>query len=89
MVFSAGRYGVLVAGAAFAVPLFLGGGSGAILPEWAWSLLKTVLVLAAFVWVRRRIPLMRPDQFMEVGWMLLIPAGMLQDLLVALVVVNR
>ncbi|RWR23840.1 NADH-quinone oxidoreductase subunit H [Agrococcus lahaulensis] len=89
LVFSAGRYGVLVAGAAFAVPLFLGGGSGAILPEWAWSLLKTVLVLAAFVWVRRRIPLMRPDQFMEVGWMLLIPAGMLQDLLVALVVVNR
>lgn len=89
LVFSAGRYGVLVAGAAFAVPLFLGGGSGAVLPEWAWSLLKTVLVLAAFVWVRRRIPLMRPDQFMEVGWMLLIPAGMLQDLLVALVVVNR
>lgn len=89
LVFFAGRYGVLVAGAAFAVPLFLGGGSGAFLPEWSWSLLKTVLALAAFVWIRRKIPLMRPEKFMEVGWMLLIPAGMLQDLLVAMVVVNR
>lgn len=89
LVFFAGRYGVLVAGAAFAVPLFLGGGSGAVLPAWAWSLLKTVVVLAAFVWVRRKVPLIRPEKFMEVGWMLLIPAGMLQDLLIALVMVNR
>ncbi|MEJ6556204.1 NADH-quinone oxidoreductase subunit H [Microbacterium esteraromaticum] len=89
LIFFLGRYGVLVAGAAFAVPLFLGGGSGEVLPAWAWSLVKTLVVLAVFVWVRRKIPVVRPDKFMEVGWVLLIPAGMLQDLMVALVVVNR
>ena len=89
LVFFAGRYAVLAAGSAFAVPLFLGGGAGPLLPAWAWFLLKAVLVLAAFVWVGRKLPLIRPDQFMEVGWVLLIPAGILQDLVVALVMVNR
>jgi len=89
LVFFAARYGVLAAGAAFAVPLFLGGGSGPLLPAWVWFLLKAMLVLGAFVWAGRKLPLIRPDQFMEVGWVLLIPAGILQDLVVALVVVNQ
>ena len=89
LLFFAGRYGVLVAGAAFAVALFFGGGFGPLLPEWAWFLVKTVLVLAAFIWAGRKLPLIRPEQFMEVGWVLLIPAGIVQDLVVALVVVNR
>lgn len=89
LVFFAGRYGVLAAGAAFAVPLFFGGGSGPMLPAWMWFLAKTVLVLTALIWVGRKLPLFRPDQFMEVGWVLLIPAGILQDLVVALVVTNQ
>ncbi len=89
LVFEAGRYALLAAGAAFAVPLFLGGGAGPLLPGWAWVLLKTLAVLAVLVWLRRRLPAWRPDTFLEVGWMVLLPAVLLQDLFVAVIVVWR
>ncbi|MFZ5848366.1 MAG: complex I subunit 1 family protein [Actinomycetota bacterium] len=89
LVFETGRYALLAAGAAFAVPMFLGGGAGPVLPAWAWVLVKTVAVLAVLVWLRRRVPAFRPDTFMEVGWMLLLPAVLLQDLVVAVVMVGR
>lgn len=89
LVFEVGRYALLAAGAAFAVPMFLGGGSGPLLPAWAWVLVKTVALLAVLVWLRRRLPVFRPDKFMEVGWMVLLPAVLLQDLLVAVVAVGR
>lgn len=87
LVFQAGRYLFLTAGAAFSVPLFLGGGAGPVMPGWAWMLTKTMVVLAVLVWLRRRIPLVRPDRFMEIGWMVLLPAAVAQDLLVSLIVV--
>ncbi|MCH9667962.1 MAG: NADH-quinone oxidoreductase subunit H [Actinomycetia bacterium] len=89
LLFGAGRYALLAAGAAFAVPMFLGGGSGPLLPDWIWVLLKTLLLLAAFVWLRRRLPALRPDKFMEVGWLVLLPAVVLQDLVVAIIAVWR
>jgi NADH-quinone oxidoreductase subunit H len=89
LVFEAGRYALLAAGAAFAVPMFLGGGAGPVLPGWLWVLVKTLAVLAVLVWLRRRYPAFRPDKFMEVGWMLLLPAVLLQDLVVAVVMVGR
>ena len=88
LLFQAGRYLFLAAGAAFSVPLFLGGGAGPVLPGWAWVLVKTVVVLAALVWLRRQVPLLRPDRFMELGWMVLLPAAVAQDLLVSLIVVS-
>ncbi len=69
----AGRYALLAAGAAFAVPAFLGGGLGPVLPAWLWTLLKTALLLVALVWVRRRIPVLRPDRFAEAAWTVLLP----------------
>lgn len=84
-----GRYALLAAGAAFAVPMFLGGGAGPVLPAWAWVLLKTLALLALLVWVRRRLPSFRPDTFMEVGWLVLLPAVLLQDLVVAVIAVWR
>lgn len=89
LVFEAGRYAALTAGAAFAVPMFLGGGSGPLLPEWAWVLLKTAVVLAGLVWLRRRVPIFRPDILLEMGWIVLLPAVLVQDLVVAAVVVGR
>jgi NADH-quinone oxidoreductase subunit H len=89
LVFEVGRYALLAAGAAFAVPMFLGGGAGPVLPGWAWVLVKTVALLAVLVWLRRRLPALRPDKFMEVGWMVLLPAVLLQDLAVAVVAVWR
>lgn len=89
LVFETGRYALLAAGSAFAVPMFLGGGAGPLLPSWVWVLVKAVSVLAVLVWLRRRMPSFRPDKFMEVGWMVLLPAVLLQDLVVAVVMVWR
>ncbi len=89
LLFRAGRYALLAAGAAFAVPMFLGGGSGPLLPPWGWMLVKTLLLLSVFVWVRRRLPAFRPDLFMELGWIVLLPAVLVQDLFVAVIAVGR
>lgn len=85
----AGRYVLLVAGAAFAVPMFLGGGTGPLLPGWVWVLVKTVLLVAVLVVLRRRLPALRPDRFLEAGWLVLLPAVLLQVLVVAVVSVMR
>lgn len=85
----AGRHALLAAGSAFAVPLFLGGGLGPLLPAWLWTFLKAAAVLAVLVWARRRIPVLRPDLFMELGWLVLLPLALVQDLVVAVVVVWR
>jgi NADH-quinone oxidoreductase subunit H len=89
LVFEIGRYALLAAGAAFAVPMFLGGGAGPVLPGWAWVILKTLALLAVLVWLRRRLPALRPDKFLEAGWLVLLPAVLLQDLVVAVVAVWR
>lgn len=81
----AGRYGLLAAGAAFAVPMFLGGGSGPFGPEWMWTLVKTVVLLAVFIYVRRVLPVVRPDRLVEVAWMVVLPLVLLQVLVVSLV----
>ncbi len=83
----AGRYLLLVAGAAFVVAVFLGGGNGPLLPGWAWTLVKTAVLTAVLVAVRRRAALLRPDRFLEVGWLVLLPAALLQLLVVSIVVV--
>ena len=69
--------------------MFLGGGAGPLLPGWAWVLLKTVLLLAVLVWARRRVPALRPDKFMEVGWLVVLPAVLVQDLVVAVIAAGR
>lgn len=84
-----GRYALLTAGAAFAVPLFLGGGAGPLLPAPVWFLVKTVLLVGLLVAVRRRLPLVRPDRFVELAWVVLIPLVLLQVLVVSLVVAVR
>ena len=85
----AGRYALLAAGAAFAVPAFLGGGAGPLLPDWLWVPVKALLLLAALVALRRRLPALRPDRFVEAGWLVLLPAVLLQLFVVAVVAVGR
>lgn len=85
----AGRYALLTTGAAFAVALFLGGGAGPLLPDWLWTLVKTLLLLAAFVAVRHRLPEVRPDRLAEVAWMIVLPVVLLQTLIVSIVVAVR
>ncbi|WP_316959350.1 NADH-quinone oxidoreductase subunit H [Streptomyces sp. TRM68367] len=89
LMLQAGRWLLLAAGAAMAVPLFLGGGAGPGLPAWAWSLIKTLAVLGLLVWVRRRMPTVRADRYVEFAWVVLIPLTIAQALVPALVVLNR
>jgi NADH-quinone oxidoreductase subunit H len=84
-----GRWLLLVVAAAMAVPLFLGGAAGPLLPAWAWVALKTAAVLGLLVLLRRRFPTVRMDRFTELAWMVLIPATIAQALVVALVVLQR
>lgn len=86
LVFLAGRYLMLAAGAVFAVPLFLGGGAGPLLPGPVWTLVKAAAVLWLLVWLRWRLPLVRADRFMEIAWMVLIPLILGQTLVTSLLV---
>lgn len=83
----AGRAVFLGATAAMAATLFLGGGSGPWLPGTVWYLLKIAAVILALVGVGRRVPALRPDRFVEVAWMVLVPAMLVQALVVGLLVV--
>ncbi|MBW0109986.1 NADH-quinone oxidoreductase subunit H, partial [Pseudonocardia sp. KRD-182] len=85
----AGRWLLLAAAAAMSVPLFLGGGAGPLLPDWLWTVVKTVAVLGVLVWIRSRTATVRMDRFAEFGWMVLIPLTLVQALVVALVVIGR
>jgi NADH-quinone oxidoreductase subunit H len=89
LLFLAGRRLLLVVAAAMAVPLFLGGGAGPVLPAWAWVAVKTAAVLALLGWLRHRLPTVRMDRFTELSWMVLVPLTIAQALAVALVVLQR
>ena len=87
LVFTAGQWVLLVSGAAMAVPLFLGGGTGPLLPGWLWTIVKTAAVLALLVWAGRRLPTIRMERFTELSWLVLVPATLLQALFVSFVVI--
>ncbi|MFJ9030629.1 NADH-quinone oxidoreductase subunit H [Streptomyces sp. NPDC102274] len=89
LVFLGGRWLLLVVTAAFSVPLFLGGGQGPLLPGWAWTVLKTAVVLALLVAGRRLLPVLRMDRYMGLAWLVLVPLTLLQALFVAVVVLGR
>jgi NADH-quinone oxidoreductase subunit H len=79
---------------AITVTLFFGGPDG---PDphiphtyWLWPivwfLLKTLVFLFVFVWLRAALPRLRYDQLMDLGWKRLIPMTLGWLLLVAAVV---
>lgn len=89
LVFAGGRWLLLVVAAAMAVPLFLGGGAGPLLPPWLWVMLKTAAVLTTVVWLRHQLPTLRMDRFTEFSWMVLIPLTIAQALVVGVIVLQR
>ncbi|HXV94320.1 MAG TPA: complex I subunit 1 family protein [Pseudonocardia sp.] len=88
LLFTGGRWLLVVVAAAMAVPLFLGGGHGPLLPAWAWVLVKTVAVLGVLVWLRHRFPTVRMERFTEFSWIVLVPLTIAQALVVAIVVLR-
>ncbi|WP_051110168.1 NADH-quinone oxidoreductase subunit NuoH [Saccharomonospora halophila] len=84
------EYTNMVIVSAFATTLFLGGwmapwplsavGDGMLNTGWwpvLWFFGKMLVVLFGFVWLRGTLPRFRYDQFMKLGWKVLIPAGLI------------
>jgi NADH-quinone oxidoreductase subunit H len=85
------EYVNMVTVSAMATTLFLGGG------QWPWPLsflnangwlqfvaflIKTLIFLFVFIWLRGTLPRFRYDQFMRLGWKVLVPASLLWILVI-------
>ena len=46
-----------------------------LVPGWVWFLSKTFVFLYVFIWIRATLPRYRYDQLMRLGWKVLIPLG--------------
>ncbi|MGH3907549.1 MAG: NADH-quinone oxidoreductase subunit NuoH [Pseudonocardiaceae bacterium] len=87
------EYVNIVTVSAMATTLFLGGWhapwplAGGPLDSGWWGLLwflgKTFLFLFAFIWLRGTLPRLRYDQFMALGWKVLVPGSLVWIVLVA------
>jgi NADH-quinone oxidoreductase subunit H len=91
--FYLGEYLNTVTVAAVATTLWLGGWRGPapdFLP-WLWPLLwfllKLLLVVYAYIWVRATLPRIRYDRLMSFGWKLMIPVGLLWVLATGAIIV--
>ena len=68
--------------AAIITTLFLGGPAGPapIGPGWLWGVIwfviKVLVLLFVFVWIRGTVPRVRYDQLMDLGWKVLIPLSL-------------
>jgi len=92
------EYVNMVTVSALATTMFLGGwrapfplsaiDNGVLNTGWwplLWFLLKTILFLFLFIWLRGALPRFRYDQFMSLGWKVLVPFSLLWIVAVATV----
>ena len=80
----------MVTVSAVATSLYLGGWLGPFLPEWLgwiWFMIKVLLILFFYVWMRWTLPRLRYDQLMEFGWKWLLPAAVLNLIATAALVI--
>jgi NADH-quinone oxidoreductase subunit H len=54
-------------------------------PGWLWFFLKTFLFIYIFMWIRATLPRYRYDQLMRLGWKVLIPLGIANLVVTAIV----
>jgi NADH-quinone oxidoreductase subunit H len=85
--FQMAEYVNMIALSALAITLFFGGWEG----PWAplgplWFVLKLVIAIAIFIWIRATVPRLRYDQLMRFGWKVLLPVATLNAVITALVV---
>ncbi len=83
------EYTHMLAVAALATTLFLGGWHGPYLPGTLWFLIKVFLIVFVFIWVRATYPRLRYDQIMKLGWKVLFPLTILNLIVTAFFVTVR
>ncbi len=88
--FFLGEYANMILISAMTTTLFLGGWLSPIpfapftwLPGVFWFLLKIMLCLFTFIWVRATLPRFRYDQLMSLGWKVFLPISMAYLVIVA------
>ena len=81
------EYAALVTNSAIVVTLWFGGPDGPRIASHSigpfWFLLKLLIVLYIYVWVRATLPRLRYDQLMDLGWKRLIPLSLAMLMIVA------
>ena len=71
---------------AMAVVLFFGGWQGPLLPPPFWFVLKTAGLMALVLWASRFAPRLRHDQMLTLAWKILLPASLVNIMLVGILV---
>jgi NADH-quinone oxidoreductase subunit H len=79
------EYIEMFTGSALVALLFLGGWRGPILPPYIWFLIKVYAILFFMFWLRGTFPRLRVDQLMAFSWKFLLPLGMVNVVVVALI----
>lgn len=85
--FMMAEYGGLLGAALFGSVVFLGGSwplTGAL--GLLVLLVKTVLLIIAFMWAKWTFPRMRPDQLMSTAWRVLTPLALVQIVIIGVVI---
>jgi NADH-quinone oxidoreductase subunit H len=85
--FSMAEYINMITLSGLAVTLFFGGWGGPVLPGPVWFLVKLLLFIFVFMWLRATLPRLRYDQLMKFGWKVLLPLATLNAVVTAVVVV--
>jgi NADH-quinone oxidoreductase subunit H len=85
--FQMAEYINLITLSGLAVTLFLGGWHGPFLPGPIWFVLKVLVLLLVFIWMRTTLPRLRYDQLMRFGWKVLLPVATVNAVVTALLVV--
>lgn len=71
-----GEYLTMVVLGALTAVFFLGGWHGPWFPPIIWFFMKVMLLPLFLIWTRAAIPGLRYDQFMSIGWKVLIPLSL-------------
>ena len=85
--FQLAEYANVLTLSALGITLFFGGWGGPGLPGPIWFVIKLVIAIAVFIWIRATLPRLRYDQLMRFGWKVLLPVATLNALVTAILVV--
>jgi len=77
------EFAAIFFGGALFTTLFLGGGSGPLLPDVVWFLAKMFGFYVVVQWLRATVPRVRIDQLLDLGWKYLLELTFLNLLLTA------
>ncbi|HOP08088.1 MAG TPA: NADH-quinone oxidoreductase subunit NuoH [candidate division Zixibacteria bacterium] len=84
--FFIGEYASMIAVSSVAATIFLGGWHGPFLPPVIWFLIKVLIFMTIYVWLRGTFPRFRYDQLMNFGWKIIFPLALANTLITAAVV---